>query len=144
MGNGHTYSQLPVESHAPENEYGLRFIYDFLDLGASTVCEDLQGLTGYIHAAHHHRSGIDGAVFVCGSQYRRSPCMVSVLGRASEFFPYLLPNLLWSLKFFFHFSKERWLFKFTSLPRKAERYLAWSGVFQQTVSALRLVMPDIL
>jgi hypothetical protein len=45
--------------------------------------------------------------------------MVPVLARTPEFLPYLLANLLRSLKVLFHFSTKRRLFRFTSLPLKA-------------------------
>jgi hypothetical protein len=113
---------LPVKTSAPENEDCLRFIDYFNNLRTSLVRENLERLTGLIHAAKYDRSGVDSAVIIYRRQNRRSPSMVPVLACTSEFLPYLLANLLRSLEVFFHFEKcgnltrlQAWFKKFTTL-----------------------------
>jgi hypothetical protein len=124
IGDAHPHPQLPVKASAPEDEHCLGLVDDFLDLRASPVREDLQGLAGYIHAAKYNGSGVDGTVVAHRSQHRCSPGMVPVLARTSEFLPYLVANLLRGLAVLVHFLTKWWPAKFKSLSRKTESDMA--------------------
>ena len=60
-----------------------------------------------IHFAEHNRAGVNGAITVCRSQYRRAPGMVPVLTGSPELFPNLLTNVLRSLEVNFHLVRIR-------------------------------------